>query len=70
VDPALTQEREDFSAGGVVVRDQQVIVIVPVKRTGDGERVLALPKGHLDQDESPEQGRRARSGRRPASRPS
>jgi len=55
VDPALTQEREDFSAGGVVVRDQQVIVIVPVKRTGDGERVLALPKGHLDQDESPEQ---------------
>jgi 8-oxo-dGTP pyrophosphatase MutT (NUDIX family) len=30
-------------------------VIVPVKRSADGARVLGLPKGHLDGDESPEQ---------------
>ncbi len=33
----------------------RVIVIVPVKRAVDGGRVLGLPKGHLDGDESPEQ---------------
>lgn len=45
----------DFSAGGVVVRDGEVVVIVPVKRAADGSRVLGLPKGHLNGDESPEQ---------------
>jgi 8-oxo-dGTP pyrophosphatase MutT (NUDIX family) len=45
----------EFSAGGVVVRDGQVVVIVPVKRASDGGRVLGLPKGHPDGDESPEQ---------------
>ncbi len=45
---------EDFSAGGVVVRDRQVIVIVPVKRDAQGRRVLGLPKGHPDGAESAE----------------
>ena len=45
----------EFSAGGVVVRDGEVIVIVPVKRDVDGNRVLGLPKGHPDGDETPEQ---------------
>jgi 8-oxo-dGTP pyrophosphatase MutT (NUDIX family) len=44
--------REEFSAGGVVVRGDQVAVIVPVKRAADGGRVLGLPKGHPDGDES------------------
>jgi 8-oxo-dGTP pyrophosphatase MutT (NUDIX family) len=44
--------REEFSAGGVVVRGDQVAVIVPVKRAADGSRVLGLPKGHPDGDES------------------
>jgi 8-oxo-dGTP diphosphatase len=44
----------DFSAGGVVVREDEVIVIVPVKRDVHGNRVLGLPKGHPDGDESPE----------------
>src|ERR1700760_3824444 len=35
-----------------------MIVIVPVKRAADGRRVLGLPKGHLDGDESPEQAAR------------
>jgi 8-oxo-dGTP pyrophosphatase MutT (NUDIX family) len=47
--------KREFSAGGVVVRDGQVVVIVPVKRSLDGARVLGLPKGHLDGDETPEQ---------------
>jgi len=47
--------RREFSAGGVVVRDGEVITIVPVKRAGDGSRVLGLPKGHPDGDETPEQ---------------
>jgi len=38
-----------------VVRDDHVIVIVPVKRSADGDRVLSLPKGHLQSDESPEE---------------
>jgi 8-oxo-dGTP pyrophosphatase MutT (NUDIX family) len=44
----------DFSAGGVVVRGEEVAVIVPVKRAATGERVLGLPKGHPKGDESPE----------------
>jgi mutator protein MutT len=48
-------QQTDFSAGGVVVRDQEVIAIVPIKRSSDGVRVLGLPKGHLDPGETPEQ---------------
>jgi 8-oxo-dGTP pyrophosphatase MutT (NUDIX family) len=48
----------DFSAGGVVVDGDQIIVIVPVKRAADGRRVLGLPKGHPDGDESPEEAAR------------
>ena len=49
---------DEFSAGGVVVSDAQVITIVPVKRAADGTRVLGLPKGHLDGDETPEEAAR------------
>jgi 8-oxo-dGTP diphosphatase len=49
---------DEFSAGGVVVCDGRVITIVPVKRAADGRRVLALPKGHLDGDETPEEAAR------------
>ena len=44
-------ERE-FSAGGVVFRGGQCIVIVPTRRARGGERVLALPKGHPENGES------------------
>jgi 8-oxo-dGTP pyrophosphatase MutT (NUDIX family) len=49
-----TDEAEplEISAGGVVVRDNQVLAIVPVKRGADGKRVLALPKGHFDPGET------------------
>ena len=33
-------------------------MIVPVKRAADGRRVLGLPKGHLDGEETPEQAAR------------
>ena len=42
----------EFSAGGVVVRDGECIVIVPTRRAADGSKVLALPKGHPDGAES------------------
>jgi 8-oxo-dGTP pyrophosphatase MutT (NUDIX family) len=42
----------EFSAGGVVVRDRECVVIVPTRRAADGSRVLALPKGHPERDES------------------
>ena len=48
----------EFSAGGVVVRGDEMIAIVPVKRAADGRRVVGLPKGHLDGDETPEQAAR------------
>jgi 8-oxo-dGTP pyrophosphatase MutT (NUDIX family) len=35
-----------------------MIVIVPAKRAADGRRVVGLPKGHLDGDETPEQAAR------------
>jgi 8-oxo-dGTP pyrophosphatase MutT (NUDIX family) len=44
----------EFSAGGVVVRDRDCVVIVPTRRAADGRRVLALPKGHPDGDETPQ----------------
>ena len=46
-------ERE-ISAGGVVVRDRECVVIVPTRRAADGRRVLALPKGHVDPGETRE----------------
>ena len=43
----------EFSAGGVVMNDdQEVVVIVPTRRAANGSRVLALPKGHPDGEES------------------
>jgi 8-oxo-dGTP pyrophosphatase MutT (NUDIX family) len=50
--PGRSQARE-FSAGGVVVRGEEVVVIVPTRRAADGSRVLALPKGHVDPGETP-----------------
>ncbi len=53
----MTSKRDnvEFSAGGVVVRDGgEIIVIVPVKRDASGNRVLGLPKGHPDGEETPE----------------
>jgi ADP-ribose pyrophosphatase YjhB (NUDIX family) len=44
----------EFSAGGVVLRDGDVAVIVPVKRDAAGNRVLGLPKGHPNEGERPE----------------
>jgi 8-oxo-dGTP pyrophosphatase MutT (NUDIX family) len=45
-------ERE-FSCGGVVVRGTDCIVIVPARRAVRGGQVLALPKGHPEDGESP-----------------
>jgi 8-oxo-dGTP pyrophosphatase MutT (NUDIX family) len=45
----------EVSAGGVVLRDGQVAVIVPTRRAADGRKVLALPKGHVDPGETPAQ---------------
>jgi ADP-ribose pyrophosphatase YjhB (NUDIX family) len=42
----------EFSAGGVVVRGDQVMVIVPTRRGPGGGRVIALPKGHPEPGES------------------
>ena len=38
-----------------MVRDDEVVVIVPVKRDARGRRVLGLPKGHPDGPESAEE---------------
>jgi 8-oxo-dGTP pyrophosphatase MutT (NUDIX family) len=46
---------DEFSAGGVVARGEECVVIVPFKRSPRGERVLGLPKGHPDGNETPEQ---------------
>lgn len=45
----------EFSAGGVVVRGSETIVIVPTRRAANGRSVLALPKGHVDPGETPPQ---------------
>jgi 8-oxo-dGTP pyrophosphatase MutT (NUDIX family) len=42
----------EFSAGGVVVRDETCVVIVPTRRAADGSKVLTLPKGHPEDGES------------------
>ena len=44
--------QREFSAGGVVVRDGEVAVIVPYRLSPDGRKTLALPKGHPDPGES------------------
>src|ERR1700761_3466213 len=49
--PSRSQARE-FSAGGVVVRGDEMVVIVPTRRASDGSKVLALPKGHIDPGET------------------
>src|SRR5271155_655281 len=46
---------QEISAGGVVVKGDEVLVIVPKRRAANGTKVLALPKGHVDGDETPEQ---------------
>src|SRR3954453_15468333 len=61
-----TERRErEHSAGGVVVRGEETIVIVPTRRTASGRQVLALPKGHVDPGESEEEAA-AREGREEA----
>ncbi len=42
----------EISAGGVVVRGEEMLVIVPTRRASDGSRVLGLPKGHVDPGET------------------
>ena len=49
----MAPPESEFSAGGVVVRDRDCIVIVPTRRAADGTKVLALPKGHPDGQETP-----------------
>jgi mutator protein MutT len=46
---------KEISAGGVVVRDLDTVVIVPRKPGPEGQRTLALPKGHPDEGETLEQ---------------
>jgi 8-oxo-dGTP pyrophosphatase MutT (NUDIX family) len=46
------KKQKDFSAGGVVIRDGETIVIVPARRGRNGGKVLGLPKGHPDGDEN------------------
>jgi 8-oxo-dGTP pyrophosphatase MutT (NUDIX family) len=48
-------DEQERSAGGVVVRDGEAIVIVPTRRGAQGQKVLALPKGHVDPGETPDQ---------------
>ncbi|HYF25125.1 MAG TPA: NUDIX hydrolase [Baekduia sp.] len=43
----------EVSAGGVVVRGHECVVIVPTRRAADGSKVLALPKGHPEAGEEP-----------------
>jgi 8-oxo-dGTP pyrophosphatase MutT (NUDIX family) len=56
----MSSEKKDsrareVSAGGVVIHEGQVLVIVPTRRAADGSLVLGLPKGHLDEGETPAQ---------------
>jgi 8-oxo-dGTP pyrophosphatase MutT (NUDIX family) len=50
----MAVERE-FSAGGVVVRGDDVAVVVPYRLSPDGKKALALPKGHPDEGETMEE---------------
>src|ERR1700676_1767355 len=49
---SISASKTDFSAGGVVIRGDDVVVIRPVRR-GSHREVWALPKGHPDGDETP-----------------
>jgi 8-oxo-dGTP pyrophosphatase MutT (NUDIX family) len=49
---ARKKPAQERSAGGVVVRGEEIVVIVPTRRGADGARVLALPKGHIDPGET------------------
>lgn len=49
----MSSDPREVSAGGVVVRDDECIVIVPFRRSARGDRVLGLPKGHVESGESP-----------------
>ncbi len=53
--PRSSATSTEVSAGGVVLRDGRVVVIVPTRRAADGRKVLALPKGHVDPGETPPQ---------------
>jgi 8-oxo-dGTP pyrophosphatase MutT (NUDIX family) len=57
VSPA-PRSAEEYSAGGVVVSGDDVLVIVPKRRAANGAKVLALPKGHVDGDETAEEAAR------------
>ena len=48
----MSPAEQEFSAGGVVVRDGACVVVVPTRRAAGGGRVLTLPKGHLAPGES------------------
>jgi 8-oxo-dGTP pyrophosphatase MutT (NUDIX family) len=49
---AGARDRSEVSAGGVVVHEGNVLVIVPTRTAADGSHVLCLPKGNLDDGES------------------
>jgi 8-oxo-dGTP pyrophosphatase MutT (NUDIX family) len=51
-EPRADGAEREISAGGVLVRDGKLVVIVPRRRAADGSRVLALPKGHRDPGET------------------
>ena len=53
--PRSSATSTEVSAGGVVLRGDDVVVIVPTRRSADGRKVLALPKGHVDPGETPPQ---------------
>jgi 8-oxo-dGTP pyrophosphatase MutT (NUDIX family) len=50
---AAPARASEHSAGGVVVRGLDCVVIVPTRRAANGHKVLALPKGHVDPGETP-----------------
>ena len=50
--PADNGPDPEFSAGGVVLRGEDIVVIVPTRRGPGGVRVLGLPKGHPEGGES------------------
>jgi 8-oxo-dGTP pyrophosphatase MutT (NUDIX family) len=49
---ARQKTEREFSAGGVIVRGDEVAVVVPRKSSPEDKKVLALPKGHPDPGES------------------
>ena len=54
-DEPLDGSPGEFSAGGVMVRGRDVVVIVPTRRGAGGEVLLCLPKGHPEEGETLEQ---------------